>query len=297
MFLFARPKKPGPLKPTPNPYPSRIYHWKQKVGIATFLFLLLGGGTLRFYKPFYELFQESLFESVAWVQGVFTQPFQETEALFKESYTFTHLKEEHARLVHENEALKWQLQTLEPLIYENASLKQNLNVPSFESYGHLTARVLSNPYDGLHHFYLIAAGKKQGLEKDQVIVAPEGVLGRLEKVGNHVARVLLLNDINSKIPVVMLPSKQKAILAGDGSFLPILVYVEDVRKIQKGEKVVTSGLGGVFPSGLPVGVVDEIVNGNIQVRPFASFQKIGWVHALQIPSKEALEETKTGLEE
>ena len=218
--LFVRHKKPGPLKPTANPYPSRIYHWKQKLWLATFLLLLTGGGTLRFYKPFYEIFQQGLFEGVVWIQGTFIHPFQEARVLFKETHTFMHLKEEYARLDQENEALKWQLQTLEPLVHENAVLKQNLNVPSFEKYHHLTARIFSSPYDGLHHFFLIAAGMQQGLEKNQAVVAPEGILGRLEKVGNTVARVLLLNDINSRIPVMTVSSNQKAILAGDETFLP-----------------------------------------------------------------------------
>lgn len=296
MSLFVRHKKPGPLKPTANPYPSRIYQWKQKLGLATFLLLLISGGALRFYKPFYDLFQEGLFEGVVWIQGTFIHPFQEAQVLFKESHTFMHLKEEYARLAQENEALKWQLEKLAPLAHENAVLKQNLNVPSFEDYRHLAARILSSPYDGLHHFFLIAAGTKQGLEKDQAVVAPEGILGRLEKVGHSVARVLLLNDINSRIPVMTASSEQKAILAGDGSFLPTLVYVGDVLKVQKGEKVVTSGLGGIFPPGLSVGIVDDIANGKIRVRPFVPFSTLEWVHVLKPQSEEFLQEVKSALE-
>ncbi len=296
MSLFVRHKKPGPLKPTANPYPSRIHQWKQKLGLVTFLLLLISGGALRFYKPFYEVFQQSLFEGAVWVQGIFTRPFQEAHGLLKESHTFMHLKEEYARLVAENEALKWQLQTLEPLVHENAILKQSLNMPSGEKYHHLTARILSTPYDGLHHFFLIDAGLKQGLEKDQAIVAPEGIVGRLEKVGTTVARVLLLTDVNSKIPVMTTSSEQKAILAGDGSFLPTLVYVGDVLKIQKGEKVVTSGLGGIFPPGLPVGIVDDMANGKIRVRPFVPFSTLEWVHVLKPQSEEMLQEIQTALE-
>ena len=295
MALIVRHKKPGPLKPTANPYPSRFQRWRHSVGV-TFILILLVGGSLRFYKPFYDVFQQGVFEGTALIQGIFIHPFHETRALLKDTYTFIHLKEKYAHLKVENEALKWQLQALTPLQHENFILKENLNVPSFEKYGHITARVLSSPYDGLHHFFLIAAGERENLEKDQAVIVPDGVVGRLEKVGRYMSRVLLLNDASSRIPVMTSVSEQKAILAGDGSFLPTLVYVEDTRKVQQGEKVVTSGLGGIFPSGLPVGHVDQIINGKIRVRSYIPFQNLEWVHILQINSEDFLEELEMALE-
>ncbi len=295
MVLFVRHKKTGPLKPTANPYPSRFQRWRHSLGV-TFILIVLVGGSLRFYQPFYDVFQQGLFEGTALVQGIFLHPFRETQALLKDTHTFVHLKEEHARLKVENEALKWQLQALAPLQHENAILRKNLHAPSFEEYGHLTVRILSSPYDGLHHFFLIGAGERENLEKDQAVVVPEGVVGRLEKVGRYVSRVLLLNDTSSRIPVMTSASEQKAILAGDGSFFPTLVYVQDIRKIQRGEKVVTSGFGGIFPPGLSVGHVDQIINGKIRVRPNVPFQNLEWVHILQVNSEGFLEELETALE-
>jgi rod shape-determining protein MreC len=293
--LFVRHKKPGPLKPTANPYPSRIQRWRQSLGV-TFVFLLLIGGVLRFYSPFYETLQGLLFEGTAVVQSVSIQPFSQTKEVLQTTKTFANLREEHAQLKSENEDLKWQLQTLKPLKHENEALRNQLKVPSVEDQGHLLARILSSPYDGLHHFFLIQAGGKQGLEKDQAVVSPEGVVGRLEKVGAHISRVLLLNDVNSRIPVKTSQSEQMAILAGDGRFLPALVYVADVRKIQKGELIVTSGLGGIFPPGLPVGLVDSINGGNIRVRPFVPFRKLEWVRVLKPVSETYLDEVKSELE-
>ncbi len=128
------------------------------------------------------------------------------------------------------------------------------------------------------------------------MIVHKGVVGRLEKVGRYVSRVLLLNDINSRIPVMTSTSEQKAILAGDGSFLPTLVYVGDIRKVQRGENVVTSGLGGIFPPGLPVGRVDEITNGKISVRPYVPFQNLDWVHILRVNPDGFLEDLNTVVE-
>jgi len=293
--FFSRHQKIGPPKPTANPYPSRFQKWRSSLGI-TFFSILVMGAALRFYKPFYHGIQQGLFETTATTQGVLNSPFQALHHFFNDIVLSLSLRQDYALLQAENEVLKEQLQVLKPLQHENEVLKKSLKVTAFERHGHLTARVLSNPYDGMHHFFLIAAGKKEGLEKDQAVIVPTGVVGRLETVGTYVARVLLLNDARSRIPVMTENSAQKAILAGDGSHMPTLVYVGDVRKIRRGEKVVTSGLGGIFPAGLSVGVVDDITNGKISVRLYVAFHTLEWVHLLKPYTAEFLEEFTTGLE-
>ncbi|MBL8675996.1 MAG: rod shape-determining protein MreC [Alphaproteobacteria bacterium] len=295
MALFLRYKKPGPLKPTPNPYPSRFQFWRHSL-LASFLIILIGGGVLRFYKPFYDPLQDGLFEGVAWLQKGFLQPFHETSSLLKDTHQFIYLKDEYERLKLENETLHKEIQVLRPLAHENSALRKILNVPSVDGVKYQGARVLSTPYDGLHRFFLIEGGQKNDLIKDQAVIVEEGVVGRLEKVGAHVARVLLITDLNSRVPVVTSLSNEKAILSGNGDFLPTLVYVNDVKKIQIGEQIITSGLGGVFPPGFPVGVVETIENGKIKVRPYAPFQKIEWVQILKIHPENFYKEINTALE-
>ncbi len=295
MAFFVRHKKPGPLKPQANPYPSRFYRWRNGLGV-TFVLIVAIGGSLRFYKPFYDSVETGLFEGTAWMQSVFVRPFSETHDLLKDTYTFMNLKEEYGQLKQENEKLRSQLQDLLRLQSENATLRQNLKVAAFEAYGQLSARVLASPYDGLHHFFLIAAGQKEGLAKNQAVIARQGIVGRLEKVGKYVSRVLLLNDASSRIPVKTMISEQKAILAGEGDFFPTLVYIGDARKIQVGEKVVTSGVGGIFPPGIPVGIVDKITNGKIRVRPYAPLQRVDFVFVLRIISEGFYDDLSGALE-
>lgn len=250
---------------------------------------------MRFYKPLYHKVEQGLFEGTAWIQTVLYYPFSATHNIFKTTYSISHVREDYERLMKENEKLKWHLQTLNALTYENKILKQNLNIPLEEKPNHHMAKILSSPYDGLHHFFLILAGSQDNVAKDQAVVVKEGVVGRLEKVGHSISRVLLLNDANSRIPVVTTNSQQKAILAGDGSSFPTLVYVGDVRKIQKGEKVITSGMGGIFPAGLPIGVVEKITHNEVRIRPYVPFRDIEWVHILQIPSPKFRQELNAAL--
>jgi rod shape-determining protein MreC len=295
--VFRRYKPPGPLKRKANPYPTRTYPFRQKISILVFAFFLLGGAALRFYPSLYNPLSSFLFEGTASFQRIFIYPFQQAHTFLKDSYTFINLKNEHAALVQENKDLKWKLQVLHPLQHENNVLRQQLNVSTPRPYMHRVARIVSSPYDGIHYFFLIAAGSDQGLTKDQAVVDPDGVLGRIEKVGHHVARVLLLNDVNSRVPVMTEGSHQKAILAGEGNFFPTLVYVTDIQKIKPGEKVVTSGVGGIFPPGLPVGYINDITGGKIHVRLLASYKNLEWVHILHPQSASFLQEVQTNLEE
>lgn len=295
MAFWVRAKKPRPLKPTANPYPSRFQRWRQSL-VLKFSFIFALGIALRFYTPAYNFIQQQLFEVAALAQGILVYPFGQANLVLGDMFTFLSLKEDYDRLKQENDSLKWQLQTLTPLQHENIVLKAKLNIKDFEKYRHIASRVLATPYDGIHYFLVILAGQKEKLEEGQAVVVPEGVVGRLEKIGEYVSRVLLLNDVESRIPVMTVKSGQKAILAGDESSLPILVYITDIRKVEKGERVVTSGLGGIFPPGIPVGVVDQISNGKIIIRPYVNFRDLEWVTVLKANAEGYIEDLKTSLE-
>ena len=65
--------------------------------------------------------------------------------------------------------------------------------------------------------------------------------------------------------------------------------------MQKGEKVVTSGMGGIFPAGLPLGIVEKITNNEIRIRPYVPFRDIEWVHILQVHSEDFRQELNAAL--
>ena len=297
MSFFHRHKPPSPLKLKANPYPTRTYSFKQKFPFLIFVLFLLAGSSLRFSPSLYNPVSSFLFEISSSFQRIFIYPFQQAHIFLRDSYTSINLKAEHAQLLQENKQLKWKLQLLESVQYENSVLRQQLNVSATSPYTHMLARIVSTPYDGIHYFFLIAAGSHHGITKDQAIVSPEGVLGRIEKVGHHLSRVLLLNDVNSRVPVMTATSHQKAILAGEGNSSSTLVYVTDIQKIRPGEKIVTSGIGGIFPPGLPVGYIEDIKSGKIHVRLSASYKNLEWVHVLRPQAASFLQEIQTGLEE
>ena len=98
--------------------------------------------------------------------------------------------------------------------------------------------------------------------------------GRVLEVGERSARILLITDINARVPVVAERSRDQAVLAGRNSDLPELFYLSRASDIKIGDRIVTSGQGGVFPPALPVGEVVSVDGGRALVRPYVDFSRL-----------------------
>jgi len=94
------------------------------------------------------------------------------------------------------------------------------------------------------------------------------------------ARVLLITDLNSRIPVVSEKGRVRAILSGDNSAQPKLAFLPPNARLNLGDRIVTSGHGGVFPAGLPVGTISSVDDGVISVSPFAEFDLLEYVRII-----------------
>ena len=105
---------------------------------------------------------------------------------------------------------------------------------------------------------LVLAGKSDGVIKGQAAVTGQGLVGRVTAVGERASRVLLVTDINSRIPVRVDRTRERAVLAGNNSSSPSLIYLPPETGVQVGDRIVTSGHGGVFPKGIPVGIVTVV---------------------------------------
>ena len=109
------------------------------------------------------------------------------------------------------------------------------------------------------------------------------MIGRVIEVGQHASRVLLLNDINSHIPVVVEGANQRAILAGSNVDMLNLIHLPPDVLVEKGSRIVTSGSGGIFPNGLPIGEVVEIKNGTPLVKMYSDPYAAGYVQIIEKP--------------
>ncbi|MCX7630193.1 MAG: rod shape-determining protein MreC, partial [Geminicoccaceae bacterium] len=202
------------------------------------------------------------------------------------------LREENRRLVHwQNEAVR--------LAVQNAALREALRIPEVPgARRHTVARVVADPGSPFVQTRLIDAGRDRGIEKGMPVVDSYGLVGRVVEVGERSARVLLLTDFNSKIPVVVADSRDQAILEGRNGPLAELRFLPMDPSVKVGDRVLTSGRGGLLPPGLPVGEIVQIDERRVLVRPHVDWDRLDWVSVLatepvpapsgQIPTVEAV---------
>ena len=127
---------------------------------------------------------------------------------------------------------------------------------------------------------LIGAGEAQGLHPGQPVVNGAGLVGRVVEVGARSARVLLITDLISRIPVYIISTGDRAIVAGDNGQRLQLLYLPRDTPVSSGDVVVTSGHGGAFPPGLPIGTLEAVSDTKTIVAPFAELGRLDYVRVL-----------------
>ncbi len=189
------------------------------------------------------------------------------------------LSEKLVQLRQENVKLRnWQWRATE-LQRKLDTLNGLFRVVEEAGYQFVTARVMANSSGAFVRSALINAGRRQSVRSGYPAVNAEGLIGRIVDAGESAARVLLLTDLNSRVPVRVGAAGTRAILVGDNGPNPRLDYLPANAKVAPGDAVATSGAGGVFPTGLRVGVVVKDRRG-LRVRPAAHLDQLEYVSVL-----------------
>ena len=229
--------------------------------------------------------------------------------------------QDRSRAVEENKALKDELYALREekqrsqiMEIRLARLEQILGAdPGVDiPVKKITARAVSEIDGPFVRSALINAGRNKGIKKGHPVMTVHGLYGHVLRSGPTSARVLQLGDINSRISVMSARSEARAILSGDNSELPVLAFIQDRADWREGDKVLSSGDGGVLPQGLPIGEVKANETGQFVVSLATTGQAIDWVwvypyvptvepqeviEAETVTKGEAVNETSAGLSE
>lgn len=191
-------------------------------------------------------------------------------------YDISHIYEDNRALQVENKQMMLLQNKVRTLEVENQLLERLLNyVPPAEA-TFISAKIIAESGDSFTHTLLVYIGD-EAVKKGQIVLGDESVIGRIDKVSGRYAKVILVTDINSKIPVVIERTRVRGILSGNNTAMPQLMFTRSASDIQEGDVVVTSGVGGMFPSGLPIGFVNSIKNGVIDVETMADISRIEYV--------------------
>ena len=194
----------------------------------------------------------------------------EAEDLLRVREENTALRQDRTRL------LQWQA-IARKLEAENRALRAMLNFIPGPAVNFVTARVIADAGGAFAHSLVVNAGERDGVKKGSAVITGDGLIGRIAGLGDRSSRILLLTDLNSRIPVVIEKTRVRAIMAGNNSSRPKLIYLPPGAAVAVGERVVTSGHGGAFPPGIPVGIVATAGEGGISVQPFIKRDRLEYV--------------------
>lgn len=197
----------------------------------------------------------------------------------------------YGRIYEQNQELRRELQQMKAwkeaalqLEQENAKLLDLNKVRLDPALTYVTGVVLADAGSPFRQSVLLNVGGRDGIQDGWATMDGIGLVGRISGVGDNTARVILLTDTNSRIPVTIEPSGQKAVLSGDNTASPPLELFENPELIRPGDRVISSGDGGVFPADLLIGRVSLGSDNRLRVRLSADYERLKFLRVLRSSS-------------
>ncbi len=244
---------------------------------SAFALMLLG----RFDNVAVERVRLGIVDAFTPIMDVVSRPVSAVNAVVRDIREVVDLRTELARVKEENERLlQWQT-VARRLEAENSGFRSLLTAKTETSSFLIAARVVADAGGPFVRTVLLNAGRRDGVSKGQAVVNADGMVGRVAEVGERSTRILLLSDLNSRVPVVNERSGQRGVLAGDNSEWPLLVFLPNQAQVQPGDPIVTSGHGGLLPPGLPIGIVASIGEGGVRVQPLVNWHRLEFVRVVR----------------
>ena len=206
------------------------------------------------------------------------------------------IHQDNIRLREENRRLNMVYDRFRALEIENKLLSKLLNYVTPPRADFVTARVIAEEGDAFSHSMIAYVGDEyvgdEKVKKGQIALSDRGVVGRVDKVGQRYVKIILITDINSKIPVMVEKSRVRGILSGDNSTMPKLIFIPLDATVNVGDRIVTSGVAGVFPAGLPIGKVIKVSKNEIVVKPFSSLEQLEYIRLVDYGLEGILDNTQ-----
>jgi len=172
------------------------------------------------------------------------------------------------------------------IISENERLKKTIDDISYLS-NEILAKVIVDKQSPFLKSIILNKGSKHGAKLGMAVLDEKYLVGKIVEVNFTTSRVLLLSDLNSKIPVDIMPNGTLSILSGTGLNHGIIQYVRDQELIENDQTVYTSGAGGLFKSGIPVGKIEKNLTDNeLKVNFYSDYSQLRYVKLVSFKAEE-----------
>jgi len=194
----------------------------------------------------------------------------------------------YKRLYDQNQELRDELQKMRSwreaalqLEQENARLLDLNNVKLNPKLNYISGKILVDSGSLFRQSAIINLGISDGIIEGWAAMDGLGLVGRIAGVGKNTSRILFLTDTSSNVPVLIKPSNQRAILSGNNTIQPSLLFIENNKQVQPGDRILTSGDGGVFPANLLIGQVSLDNSNQLKAQLSANFTGLEYLRIIR----------------
>jgi len=193
---------------------------------------------------------------------------------------FWNLYQDHTKLTERVEELERQVVDKVELEKENERLKKLLDFKKEIPSKAIPARVIGRDLAPWRRTIVLDKGSNHGVKSKMAVVSAQGLVGRVIETAPYSARVILLPDPESRVSAILQESRDVGLAEGNGASWLRMTHVDREATVKVGDRVLSSGLGGVYPKGIPIGVVEMVgteKNGLelfLTVKPYADFSKL-----------------------
>lgn len=215
--------------------------------------------------------------TIDWTFG----PINTVSRMVKDFQSYTRVYQQNQELREELQQMKgWQEAAIQ-LEQQNARLRELNNVRLSPRLTFVTGEILADSGSPFRQSGLVNIGSRDGVIEGAAAMDGLGLVGRVSGLAASSARILFVTDTSSRVPAIIRPSGQRTMVAGDNSTAPILDFIEVPDEVKPGDRVVTSGAGGVFPPDLLIGQVTLGPDGRTRVRPSADYRRLRYIRILR----------------
>ncbi len=208
---------------------------------------------------------------------IVSSPVKGIEAAFEGTINHITLYSDYEKLKKENKELKSKVLNSEFLTLENSQLKEIIGEQVDSSSKLVTSKVMLDKQSPYLNSFTLNNGSNKGIKKGMAVLDGKNFIGRIVDVNYFSSRVLLVSDLNSKIPIIVEPNGYHGILSGHGKKEPTLEYLPENSLVENGNKIFTSGKEGIFSPGIPIGEI-KIIEKKVTVDLFSDLTQIGYVN-------------------
>lgn len=220
--------------------------------------------------------------------GWTVKPVAATARMLADLRAYSRVYEQNAELRRELQRMQGWREAALQLEQKNARLLALNKVRLNPRASFVTGQVMADAGSPFRRSATVNVGRLDGVTDGSAALDGLGLVGRIAGVAEESSRILFLTDASSRVPAVIRPSGQRALVTGDNGPLPFLDFVDQGDELRPGDRVVTSGDGGLYPPDILIGQVIAAADGRLRVRPAADFRLLDFVRVVRAAPFEAV---------